>query len=106
MQYAKKHLVLQAELSITVEGENLLEKISYNFNKLMNTNDGFEKLRFKYFQVVEGQITLPGDFTPQQLVIDAKIKRKKSKAWQRKLNLTQCEKQIVDVVPVTILSAA
>ena len=79
-------MVLKAELSITVEGENLLEKTRYNFSKLVNSNASFGKLRFKYFQIVEGQITLPEGFVPRELVIDVQLKRKKPKAWQRKLN--------------------
>ena len=86
VQYAKKHLVLKAELSITVEGKSLLEKSSYNFSELIKPEDGFGKLRFKYFQKVEGQIILPEGFIPSELVVSAKIHKKKSKAWQRKLN--------------------
>ncbi len=87
VQYAKKHLALKADLSITVEGEHLSEKTSYDFRKLVATNDNqFGKLRFKYFQVVEGHIKLPEGFVPEQLIIDAQLNTKKPKAWQRKLS--------------------
>jgi len=89
VQYAKKHLALRAGLSITVDGERSSEKVSYNFRELIMNADGqFEKLRFKYFHVVEGQLKLPEGFMPQQIVIDAQLKTKKSKVWQRKLSWT------------------
>ena len=89
VQYAKKHLALKAALTITVEGESNSEKVSYNFRELVINNDEqFDKLQFKYFQVVEGQLQLPEGFIPHQLIIDAQIKTKKPKAWQRKLDWT------------------
>ncbi len=89
VQYAKKHLALRAGLSITVEGESLSGKARFNFRELiMNNDDQFGKLRFKYFKVIEGQIKLPEDFTPRQLIIDAQLKTKKPKVWQRKLGWT------------------
>ena len=89
VQYAKKHLALKVALTITVEGEINSEKVSYNFRELViNNDDQFGNLHFKYFQVVEGQLQLPEGFVPHQLIIDAQIKTKKPKAWQRKLDWT------------------
>lgn len=84
VQYAKKHLALKADLSITVEGDSLLGKTSYNFRELVvNQDDQFDKLYFKYFQVVEGQVKFPKDFIPRQFIVDAQLKTKNPKPWQR-----------------------
>ena len=52
-------------------------------SKKSNSVKQFGKLRFKYFQKMEGQLTLPLGFVLEQIVIDALIKKKKAKPWQR-----------------------
>lgn len=86
VQYAKKHLVFDGELSIRIEGDSPSGNAAYNFSDLITRSDGkFGKLNFKYFQTVEGQITLPDGFVPRQLIIDIKSKTIKPGAWQHKL---------------------
>ena len=97
MQYAKRHNLLQADISVkllgTQEGEakficlkDLHHGGGERDNKSKKTNRNvkqFGKLRFKYFQKMEGLLTLPVGFVPEQIVIDALIKKKKAKPWQR-----------------------
>ena len=94
VQYAKRHNLLRAEVAIKILGTqdgkarflNLKDLHQDDENKDGKTNKNvkqFGNLRFKYFQKMEGRLTLPQGFVPEQIVIDATIKKKKSKPWQR-----------------------
>lgn len=100
VQYAKKHRLLKANIKVkllgSMEGQSRaldvtslllksdgLSEESINTKKNVDNVKGFEKLRFKYFQKIEAQLTLPVGFKPEQVVIDADIKMKKAKPWQR-----------------------
>ncbi len=83
VQYAKTRRVLRADLSITLQGLQAGMPKSYPLETLMDSADSTKKLRFKYFQSIQGQIVLPADFEPQQFVIDARLESQKAKPWQR-----------------------
>ena len=97
VQYSKRHRLLNAQVKIsllgTQDGEarflnvrDLQSEIESKDGKDDNANKNvkqFGNLRFKYFQKMEGQLTLPVGFVPEQIVIDATIKKKNAKPWQR-----------------------
>lgn len=87
VQYAKSHKTLKADISITLLGQlnNQPQQLLLNDIRVKNnkTVKGVEKLNFKYFQKLEGQLTLPSGFVVKSIIINAKIKHKKAKPWQR-----------------------
>ncbi|CAA0078386.1 Uncharacterised protein [BD1-7 clade bacterium] len=83
VQYAKRRQVLRATLSIVLQGVQAGMPKRYPLNQLLVSSENSTKLRFKYFQSIEGQLRLPDAFEPQQFVIDAQIKSKNAKPWQR-----------------------
>jgi hypothetical protein len=87
IQYAKNHLALSVELTITVEGSLKGQHVSYNFKELMQAPEKeFGKLSFKYFKVAEGYIKLPLAFMPQQIIVKTtQTKTNNSKDWERHL---------------------
>lgn len=90
VQYAKHHSVLKADITIkllgTLAGESTLLDLSELHKPGKNVAKNakpFGKLKFKYFQKMQGLLTLPVGFIPEQIVITAIIKKKKAKPWQR-----------------------
>ncbi len=96
VQYAKTHSLLKASVNITLTGQqtsntdnnsgNIKKEISYNFNELLgNQKKPIDSLRFKYYKTLEGQLHLPEDFIPEKIIIDAQVKRRKTKPWHKEL---------------------
>jgi hypothetical protein len=86
VQYSKKHRVISADIHMMVEGVKGEQLVTLNFSELVGKDDQLPKrLRFKYFQVLEGELQLPSDFKPQTLKLKAKIKSKKPKQFERQL---------------------
>ena len=97
VQYAKRHHLLRAQIALKIVGsqdgetsilnvEDLqsgIDEDTVNAEKSTENVKSFGKLRFKYFQKMQGQLTLPPGFIPEQMVVDAIIKKKKAKPWQR-----------------------
>lgn len=75
-QEARKHDTLQGELQLTVLGLEEGQPISYPLSALSDDveSDGLD-LRFRYFQVVEGELTIPEGFEPQSIEISATISK-------------------------------
>lgn len=86
VQYAKRHITLKASLKGVLHGTVDKQPATLEFSELVNNAEkGWGKLRFKYFQVVEGQLTLPDNFVPERIQLDASVKKKRAKPWQRQL---------------------
>jgi len=65
-QSARKHALLTGTLKIELIGTENGEEVEYNLTDLSDQvpSTGI-RLRFKYFQAIEGELELPGGFTPQ-----------------------------------------
>ena len=94
VQYAKKHYLLRAALNIDIVGEDSqapsqvksfpLAALAYQTDQSdVKKTTGLEKLRFKYFQKVEGLLTLPKGFKPSEIQLRAKNHKKRVKVWQQ-----------------------
>ncbi|QFU74517.1 hypothetical protein EY643_01950 [Halioglobus maricola] len=67
-QEARKHSLLKGHLSVELDGLLEGEDVSYPLSELSADVDaGKIALRFRYFQSIEGQLTLPEGFEPSQL---------------------------------------
>jgi hypothetical protein len=85
VQYAKQHAQITFKVKMRLEGEDKgVVAIYYLKDLLLEPHENFGELSFKYFQSIEGEITWPATFKPQQIVIDANFNKKNS-SWQRKL---------------------
>jgi hypothetical protein len=64
-QSSRKHELLTGTLEVVVKGERAGEPISYNLSDLSEqVPDADIRLRFKYFQAIDGELELPEGFTP------------------------------------------
>ena len=78
-QEARKHDTLKGELYVEVSGTRDGERVSYPLADLSEDVEGsVVPLRFRYFQAIEGELTLPEGFTPEgvNVVASAKSPRK------------------------------
>jgi hypothetical protein len=88
-QEARKHEMLEGQLQVTVAGQLAGEPVEYPLGQL---GDGVEgdslPLSFRYFQAVEGAITLPEGFEPELVTVVAstsgphKLEVSKRYSWQ------------------------
>ena len=70
---ATQHSVISGELNITLVGRRggELERLGlYQVSDAVDSED--IKLRFKYFQNVEGELILPEGFTPERIELVAR----------------------------------
>ncbi len=84
-QLAKRHNLLNGTLKFTVVGS--INGIVQRFS-LMELSDSVNsssiKLRFKYFQVVSGELRLPTDFEPEGIEIEARSTGSKPQTVSKK----------------------
>jgi hypothetical protein len=67
-QSARKHSLLTGTLNIELIGTVNGEEVEYNLTDLSEQVPGAGiRLRFKYFQAIEGELELPAGFTPQMM---------------------------------------
>ena len=67
-QEARKHTLLKGELSAVLDGLLADQQVSYPLAELSDDlEDGKVPLRFRYFQAIEGELTLPEGFEPRSV---------------------------------------
>lgn len=82
-QLALKHLLISGYVNIQIVGSQANDKgevveKAFHLNTLSNElNDKNIKIRFKYFQNIEGELRLPEGFTPGQVKLVAKASKPK-----------------------------
>ena len=85
VQANKLHVILKANVNIRLEGTQKDNAAVYDLHELLVVPDStFGQLKFKYYQVLEGDLMLPKGFEPRQMIVTAEIKLHKQE-WQRKL---------------------
>lgn len=73
-QEARKHSLLKGELSAEVNGLLADQEVSYLLAELSDDLDqGSVPLRFRYFQSIEGQLSLPDGFEPRSVSLEARV---------------------------------
>jgi hypothetical protein len=71
-QEARKHSQLKGELSAEVIGVLAGQQVSYSLAELSSDIEGSEiALRFRYFQSIDGELSLPEDFEPRSVSLVA-----------------------------------
>lgn len=86
-QLAKVHRLLKGSVRVSVVGWREGQQKVYALSDLsQQLTDQKIKLRFKYFQVIEGELKLPPGFTPQRVDIIAESVGKNSMKLSRSYN--------------------
>ncbi len=84
-QLATNHQLLKGSLQYTVTGKSNGLDVAYRLDELSDQVDTSEiKLRFKYFQMIEGAMKLPDGFEPERIDLVAKTKGKNSVTVEKK----------------------
>lgn len=89
-QLAVNHRLLSGQLGVVIIGKQIIPGVDgaeptetsakYNFSDLSSdVTEASVKLRFKYFQTVEGALDIPEGFKPERIELNAKISGKKPK---------------------------
>ena len=74
-QEARKHALLKGELAAVISGTLDGEVVEYPLAELSEDFDaGAVPLQFRYFQSIEGRLTLPPGFTPTEVQVQASTK--------------------------------
>ena len=88
-QEARKHELLEGRLQVTLAGQLGGEQVEYPLGQLSDAVEGDSlPLKFRYFQAVEGTITLPEGFEPEFVTVVAgtsephKLEVSKQYSWQ------------------------
>ena len=72
-QQASKHKMVKGKLSVTVVGVLAGEKQEYPLSALSDDiEESVIAMNFRYFQSVEGELTIPGGFEPKSVQVVAK----------------------------------
>jgi len=76
-QLATNHQLLNGDLHYRVVGRNAVGDVAYGLHQLSDTVSSESiKLRFKYFQTIEGELLLPEGFEPLGIELVARSKGK------------------------------
>jgi hypothetical protein len=70
-QVVDKHDYIKGAVEVSLVGTQLGESRTYSLNELDAEISGEIRFRFRYFQNIEGELTLPAEFIPTDMVIAA-----------------------------------
>jgi hypothetical protein len=69
-QLAREYRMVEGQLSVDVIGDQGEEEVSFPLAELSDGfSDGGAALHFRYFQAIEGELTLPDGFVPRGVVV-------------------------------------
>lgn len=72
-QNARKHDLVTGTMQVVVIGRSQGEKVEYDLSNLSEQVPSADiRLRFKYFQAIDGELTLPEGFRPESVKVSAK----------------------------------
>ena len=92
-QSARKHALLTGTLNIEVIGAVNGEEVEYNLTELSEqVPSAGIRLRFKYFQAIEGELVLPEGFTPHLLRASAQSTKPRKAEFNREFAWSVQEK--------------
>lgn len=92
-QEARKHSLLEGELHVEVFGSLLNQELSYSLAELSDDVDRDAiALRFRYFQAIEGELTLPEGFEPIGIRLVASVSKPQKTEVREQFNWEAQEK--------------
>lgn len=88
-QSSRKHQLLTGDMKVLVHGERNGEHIAYNLSDLSEqVPDADIRLRFKYFQAIDGELKLPDGFTPTVVSTTARSNKPRRAVVQKEFPWT------------------
>lgn len=83
-QSSRKHQLLTGDMKVLVHGERNGEHIAYNLSDLSDqVPEADIRLRFKYFQAIDGELKLPEGFSPTVVSTTARSNKPKRAVVQK-----------------------
>lgn len=79
MQQDKIKNVIKGSVDVDIKGSLNGKPVSLKLSKLMQEQDDPLHFSFKYFQILDGQITLPNGFKPEKVTVNAEVYQFKKK---------------------------
>ena len=77
-QQANKHSMVKGKLTVSLRGELAGQEVFYPLSELSDAIESASiELRFRYFQALEGELTIPDGFVPQAVEISAALTQPK-----------------------------
>jgi hypothetical protein len=70
-QVVDKHEYIQGRVEMQLVGQRNNEEVSISFNDVAELDGQPMGFRFRYFQNIDGEFTLPDDFTPVEIMVIA-----------------------------------
>ena len=83
-QVVEKHEFIQGTVEISLLGMQGDILKSVNLDKVAGLNSNVIRFRFRYFQNIDGEITLPSDFKPTEVVVVARSSGRNTRRLERK----------------------
>lgn len=92
-QSSRKHQLLTGNMKVLVHGERNGEHIAYNLSDLSEqVPEADIRLRFKYFQAIDGELKLPDGFNPTVVSTTARSNKPRRAVVQREFPWSVQEK--------------
>lgn len=85
VQYAKRRTTMRAKTKVAVKGSFQGKPKLLDLSDLLEDKVQNNALSFRYFQRLRYKLTLPENFEPQSLLVQADIKGHHTKPWQLEL---------------------
>ena len=84
IQIVDKHNYIDGDVDIRLEGTQNDKPETIALNKLSPDANGNMKFRFRYFQDIDGDLTIPAGFTPKQFVVVARSSGRHGQRLEKK----------------------
>ncbi|MEP5766165.1 MAG: DUF6776 family protein [Halieaceae bacterium] len=92
-QSARKHALLTGTLKVSVYGQQDGAEKSYNLSDLSEQVPSDDiRLRFKYFQAIDGELELPAGFSPQLVKASARSVKPRRASFEKEFTWSVQEK--------------
>jgi len=76
-QVLKNDRTVRGKAKLVISGLKGERSVSYNLKELASAKSRYLDFKFRYFQKFEGDIVIPKDFSPRQVMVEVNPKRRK-----------------------------
>lgn len=83
-QVVEKHEFIQGTVEISLLGRQGGTEKAIQLDEVADLKSNVIRFRFRYFQNIEGEITLPAGFEPREVIVVAKSSGNKNRRLERK----------------------
>ncbi len=85
-QVVDKHEYIQGGVEMQLVGKRNNKQVSIPFNEAAHLEDVPIRFRFRYFQNIDGELTLPDDFTPVEIMVVANSTGRNGRRLERRFD--------------------